>query len=57
MFSGLLPVIGLEIPVSGHAVEVPFKMHGVDVAKLDFKGGIRRSGSSATFRPVSAAST
>lgn len=39
--SGLLPPIGLEIPCSEYAVNVPFQMNVLGLVTLDFKGGIR----------------
>jgi hypothetical protein len=38
---GLLPPIGLEIPCSGYAVNVPLKIDALGLVTLDFKGGIR----------------
>ncbi|MEW2306944.1 hypothetical protein AB0958_44695 [Streptomyces sp. NPDC006655] len=38
---GLLPPIGLEIPCSGYAVNVPLKIDATGMVELDFKGGIR----------------
>jgi hypothetical protein len=37
----LLPPIGLEIPCSMYAVNVPFRVDVLGVITLDFKGGIR----------------
>lgn len=37
---GLLPPIGLEIPISGYAVNVPFQVNVLGLVTLDFKGGI-----------------
>jgi hypothetical protein len=39
--SGLLPPIGLEIPMSMYAVNVPFQINVLGLIQLDFKGGIR----------------
>src|SRR5689334_14163306 len=39
--SPYLPPIGLEIPCSCHAADVPFRMNVLGVHSLDFKGGIR----------------
>ncbi|MFH9552689.1 hypothetical protein [Streptomyces sp. NPDC017435] len=38
---GLLPPIGLEIPCSGYAVDVPMKFDELGLVTLDFKGGIK----------------
>jgi len=38
---GLLPPIGLEIPCSCYAVNVPLQVNVLGVLTLDFKGGIR----------------
>jgi hypothetical protein len=38
---GLLPPIGLEIPCSEYAVNVPLQVNVLGVITLDFKGGIR----------------
>ncbi|MFJ9026787.1 hypothetical protein ACIRPU_43700 [Streptomyces sp. NPDC102259] len=38
---GLLPPIGLEIPCSSYAVDVPMKFDELGLVSLDFKGGIR----------------
>ncbi|WP_155893797.1 hypothetical protein [Cystobacter fuscus] len=38
---GLIPPIGLEIPLSGYAVDVPFQVNVLGLIKLDFKGGIK----------------
>jgi len=38
---GLLPPIGLEIPCSCYAVNVPLKLDALGILSLDFKGGIR----------------
>jgi hypothetical protein len=38
---GLLPPIGLEIPCSGYAVNVPLKIDAIGMVQLDFKGGIK----------------
>ncbi|UQA55544.1 hypothetical protein [Polyangium aurulentum] len=38
---GLLPPIGLEIPCSMHAVDVPLRVEGLGVVTLTFKGGIK----------------
>jgi hypothetical protein len=35
---GLLPPIGLEIPMRGQAVNVPLKIDGMGVVTLDFQG-------------------
>jgi hypothetical protein len=39
--SGLLPPIGLEIPCSCHASDVPLQVNVLGLVTLDFKGGIR----------------
>jgi hypothetical protein len=39
--SGLLPPIGLEIPCSCYAVNVPLQVNVLGLVTLDFKGGIR----------------
>ena len=39
MLLGLLPPIGLEIPCATYAVNVPFKVDGLGIISLDFKGG------------------
>ncbi|MFI6038051.1 hypothetical protein ACIBBD_28610 [Streptomyces sp. NPDC051315] len=39
--SGLLPPIGLEIPMSCYAVNVPLKVESAGDVNLDLKGGIR----------------
>lgn len=39
--SGLLPPIGLEIPCSCYAVNVPLQVSVLGLIQLDFKGGIR----------------
>lgn len=39
--SGLLPPIGLEIPCSCYAVNVPLSVNVLGLVQLDFKGGIR----------------
>lgn len=41
MLGGLLPPIGLEIPCSMYAVNVPLKVDVLGVLTLDFKGGIK----------------
>ncbi|WNG53387.1 hypothetical protein F0U59_00270 [Archangium gephyra] len=41
MLLGLLPPIGLEIPSSCYAVNIPLKLDVLGVVTLDFKGGIR----------------
>jgi hypothetical protein len=41
LLGGLLPPIGLEIPVSGYAVNVPFQVNVLGLLTLDFKGGIK----------------
>ncbi|HCF26121.1 MAG TPA: hypothetical protein DEV81_02595 [Cyanobacteria bacterium UBA11049] len=41
MLGGLLPPIGLEIPCSGYAVNVPLRVDVLGSIKLDFKGGIK----------------
>ncbi|OJT25756.1 hypothetical protein BO221_07840 [Archangium sp. Cb G35] len=38
---GLLPPIGLEIPSSCYAVNIPLKLDVLGIVNLDFKGGIR----------------
>lgn len=38
---GLLPPIGLEIPCSGYAVNIPLRMDVLGIITLDFKGGIK----------------
>lgn len=38
---GLLPPIGLEIPCSCYAVNVPLQVNVLGIIKLDFKGGIK----------------
>jgi hypothetical protein len=38
---GLLPPIGLEIPCSCYAVNVPLQVNVLGLVTLDFKGGIR----------------
>ena len=38
---GLLPPIGLEIPCSCYAVNVPLQVNVLGIVTLDFKGGIR----------------
>jgi hypothetical protein len=38
---GLLPPIGLEIPCSCHASDVPLQVNVLGIVTLDFKGGIR----------------
>ncbi len=38
---GLLPPIGLEIPCSCYAVNVPLQVNVLGLITLDFKGGIR----------------
>jgi len=38
---GLLPPIGLEIPCSGYAVNVPLQINVLGILTLDFKGGVR----------------
>jgi hypothetical protein len=38
---GFLPPIGLEIPCSAYAVNVPLMVNVLGVITLDFKGGIR----------------
>ena len=38
---GLLPPIGLEIPCSCYAVNVPLRVDVLGIITLDFKGGIR----------------
>ncbi|MFF1546578.1 hypothetical protein [Streptomyces sp. NPDC058291] len=38
---GLLPPVGLEIPCSGYAVNVPLKADAIGMAQLDFRGGIK----------------
>lgn len=37
---GLLPSIGLEIPCSGYALNVPLQVNVLGLITLDFKGGI-----------------
>lgn len=39
--SGLLPPIGLEIPCSCYAVNVPLQVNVLGIVTLDFKGGIK----------------
>jgi hypothetical protein len=39
--SGLLPPIGLEVPMSCHALNVPLKVESAGDVNLDLKGGIR----------------
>lgn len=39
--SGLMPPIGLEIPCSCYAVNVPLQVNVLGIVTLDFKGGIR----------------
>ncbi len=41
MLGGLLPPIGLEIPCSCYAVNVPLKVDVLGTITLDFKGGIK----------------
>lgn len=41
MSNRYLPPIGLEIPISGYAVNVPLQVNVLGVITLDFKGGIR----------------
>jgi len=41
MDSFLLPPIGLEIPISAYAIDVPLKLAALGVITLDFKGGRR----------------
>jgi hypothetical protein len=41
MIGGLLPPIGLEIPCSCYAVNVPIQVQVLGVLTFDFKGGIR----------------
>jgi hypothetical protein len=41
MLGGLLPPIGLEIPCSCYAVNVPLKVDVLGIITLDFKGGIK----------------
>ena len=41
MLGGLLPPIGLEIPCSMYAVNVPLKVDVLGIITLDFKGGIK----------------
>lgn len=38
---GLLPPIGLEIPCSCYAVNVPLRVDVLGIVRLDFKGGIK----------------
>ncbi|MFF7888162.1 hypothetical protein ACH40F_43770 [Streptomyces sp. NPDC020794] len=38
---GLLPPVGLEIPCSSHAADVPLKIDAIGMVQLDFQGGIR----------------
>jgi hypothetical protein len=38
---GLLPPIGLEIPCSAYAVNVPMQVNVLGIVTLDFKGGFR----------------
>jgi hypothetical protein len=38
---GLIPPIGLEIPCSCYAVNVPLQVNVLGLVQLDFKGGIR----------------
>ncbi|MFI5681590.1 hypothetical protein [Streptomyces cellulosae] len=39
--SGVLPPIGLEIPCSSYAVDVPLQINVLGLIPLDFKGGIK----------------
>lgn len=41
MLGQLLPPIGLEIPCSCYAVNVPLEVNILGIIRLDFKGGIR----------------
>lgn len=41
LISSLLPPIGLEIPCSMYAVNVPLQINVLGLIQLDFKGGIR----------------
>ena len=41
VLGGLLPPIGLEIPCSCYAVNVPLQVNVLGVITLDFKGGIK----------------
>src|ERR1700742_3278751 len=41
LLGGLLPPIGLEIPCSCYAVNVPLMVNVLGVITLDFKGGIK----------------
>jgi hypothetical protein len=41
VFGGLLPPIGLEIPCSCYAVNVPLQVNVLGLVTLDFKGGIK----------------
>ncbi|MFN6486197.1 MULTISPECIES: hypothetical protein [unclassified Nostoc] len=41
MLGGLLPPIGLEIPISGYGVNIPLKVDVLGVIPLDFRGGIK----------------
>ncbi|WP_315785278.1 hypothetical protein [Fischerella sp. JS2] len=40
VFTGLLPSIGMEIPCSCYAVNVPLQVNVLGLVTLDFKGGI-----------------
>lgn len=41
LLGGLLPPIGLEIPCSCYAVNVPLRVDVLGILTLDFRGGIR----------------
>lgn len=41
LLGGLIPPIGLEIPISCYSVNTPLKMDVLGVVTLDFKGGIK----------------
>ncbi|MDM9580803.1 hypothetical protein [Nostoc sp. GT001] len=40
MLGGLLPPIGLEIPISGYTVNTPLRVDVLGIITLDFKGGL-----------------
>ena len=40
MLGGLLPSVGLEIPCSSYAINVPLQVDVLGIIALDFKGGI-----------------
>lgn len=41
MLSGLVPPIGLEIPMSMYSINVPLQVNVLGLIQLDFKGGIK----------------